>query len=108
MLGGVHDSSDVSFPGGSSSSSANAFAMLVGGGIDFRVTPSFSFGPSIDYVPTFFAGGDGNDRQDNWRFGLHCSYSFGPQTETHTHVNDRYILDGNRYPAPQPTDFVGD
>ena len=70
LVGGVHDRSDVKFPRGSSSSSANAFAMAIGVGIDFPITKWLSVGPSIEYVPTFFSGGNGNDRQDNLRVSL--------------------------------------
>src|SRR5450759_2071776 len=52
LVGGVRDRNEVSFPDGSMRSSANAFAMAVGVGVDFQVTRRFSVGPSFDYVPT--------------------------------------------------------
>ena len=50
LAGGVNDENEVSFPDGSTHSSANAFAMAVGGGVDFQVTRHFSIGPTFDYV----------------------------------------------------------
>lgn len=82
LLGGVHDNNDVSFPGGSSSSSADAFAMSFGVGADFQITNSFSLGPSVDYVPTNFSGGNGNNWQDNWRVNLTAHYYFGGKRPT--------------------------
>ena len=70
LVGGVYDCNGFSFAGTSSSSSANAFAMSFGGGVDFLVTHCFSLGPSFDYVPTNFSGGNGNNWQDNWRVNL--------------------------------------
>ena len=76
-VGGAHDNSDFSFPGGSSSSSADALAASVGVGADFRVTRRFSLGPSFSWDPTFFSGGNGKNRQDNWSIGLNGGYHFG-------------------------------
>jgi Outer membrane protein beta-barrel domain len=77
LLGGVHDINNVSFQGGSSSSSADAFAMSFGVGADFRVTRCLSLGPSFDYVPTNFSGGNGNNWQNNWRANLNARINFG-------------------------------
>src|ERR1017187_3566210 len=63
LVGGVHDRNEVSFPDGSMRSSADAFAMAVGAGVDFQVTRHFSVGPSFDYVPTHFTSPTG----DNWQ-----------------------------------------
>lgn len=66
LVGGAHDYNQVSYPGGSIHSSANAFAMAIGGGVDVKVTPNFSISPSIDYAPTAFSSPAG-DWQNNWR-----------------------------------------
>lgn len=76
LVGGVHDRNEVSFPDGSMRSSANAFAMAVGAGVDFQVTRRFSVGPSFDYVPTHFTSPTGDNWQNNWRVGVVGKISF--------------------------------
>jgi opacity protein-like surface antigen len=76
LVGGVHDRNEVSFPDGSMRSSADAFAMAVGAGVDFQVTRHFSVGPSFDYVPTHFTSPTGNNWQNNWRVGVVGKISF--------------------------------
>ncbi|HEX7470276.1 MAG TPA: outer membrane beta-barrel protein [Verrucomicrobiae bacterium] len=76
LVGGVHDRNEVSFPGGSMRSSADAFAMAVGVGVDVQVTRCFSVGPSFDYVPTHFTSPTGDNWQNNWRVGVVGKISF--------------------------------
>jgi opacity protein-like surface antigen len=76
LVGGVHDRNEVSFPDGSMRSSADAFAMAVGAGVDFQVTRHFSVGPSFDYVPTHFTSPTGDNWQNNWRVGVVGKISF--------------------------------
>ena len=76
LVGGVHDRNEVSFPDGSMRSSADAFALAVGAGVDFQVTRHFSVGPSFDYVPTHFTSPTGDNWQNNWRVGVVGKISF--------------------------------
>jgi outer membrane autotransporter protein len=76
LVGGVHDRNEVSFPDGSMRSSADAFAMAVGAGVDFQVTRRLSVGPSFDYVPTHFTSPTGDNWQNNWRVGVVGKISF--------------------------------
>ena len=76
LAGGVHDCNEVTFPGGSMRSSADAFALAVGVGVDFQVTRHFSIGLSFDYVPTHFESSSGNDWQNNWTAGAAAKFSF--------------------------------
>jgi hypothetical protein len=69
LVGGAHDYNEVSYPGGSTHSSADAFAMAIGGGVDVQVTRNLSIGPSIDYAPTAFPSA-GGDWQNNWRVNV--------------------------------------
>jgi opacity protein-like surface antigen len=75
LAGGVHDRNEVSFPDGSMRSSADAFALAVGVGVDVLVTRHFSVGPSFDYVPTAFSSPSGN-WQNNWRVGVAAKVNF--------------------------------
>lgn len=72
LFGGVRDQIGFDTSRGYSSSSATAFGMSLGGGINFEVTPHLTLTPSVDYFPTFF----GNDRQDNWRIGFGANWRF--------------------------------
>jgi opacity protein-like surface antigen len=76
LVGGVHDRNEVSFPDGSMRSSADAFALAVGVGVDVQVTRHFSVGPSFDYVPTHFTSPTGNNWQNNWRVGVAAKVNF--------------------------------
>ena len=76
LVGGVHDRNEVSFPDGSMRSSADAFALAVGVGVDVQVTRHFSVGPSFDYVPTHFTSSTGNNWQNNWRVGVAAKVNF--------------------------------
>jgi opacity protein-like surface antigen len=76
MVGGVYDENKISSMGDTWRSSANAFALAVGVGVDVRVTRHFSIGPSFDYVPTHFITPNGNNWQNNWRVGLAGKFSF--------------------------------
>jgi opacity protein-like surface antigen len=76
LVGGVHDRNEVSFPDGSMRSSADAFALAVGVGVDVQVTRHFSVGPSFDYVPTHFTSPTGDNWQNNWRVGVVGKISF--------------------------------
>ena len=75
LFGAVWDYAglNASFPG-YENSSATAFGMSIGGGINFDITSHFSITPSIDWFPTFFDGQ--NSRQDNWRIGLGGAWRF--------------------------------
>ena len=52
--------------------SDGAFAMAMGGGVDFRVADRFSLRSSVDYNPVFFGPNDtvANHRQDFVRFSV--------------------------------------
>jgi opacity protein-like surface antigen len=64
LFGGVHDTTKTTFGTMSVSSSANAFAMQLGGGVDVRVTPHVSVRiVQADYLPTHFGG----NWQNNFR-----------------------------------------
>jgi opacity protein-like surface antigen len=76
LAGGVHDENKISSMGDTWRSSANAFALAVGVGVDVQVTRHFSVGPSFDYVPTHFITPNGNNWQNNWRAGLTAKFSF--------------------------------
>jgi opacity protein-like surface antigen len=76
LVGGVHDRNEVAFPDGSMRSSADAFALAVGVGVDFQITRHFSVGPSFDYVPTHFTSPTGDNWQNNWRVGVVGKISF--------------------------------
>ncbi len=75
LVGGVHDENDVSYSGDSVHSSADAFAMAIGAGVDVQVTRHFSIGPWLDYAPTAFSS-PGHDWQNNWRAGVAAKVSF--------------------------------
>ena len=72
FLGGVHDRIGIDASGGYASSSATAFGMSLGLGVNFEVGSHLTLTPSVDYFPTFFGG----DRQDNWRVGLGAGWRF--------------------------------
>jgi opacity protein-like surface antigen len=76
LVGGVHDENKINFMSDTWRSSADAFAMAVGVGVDVRVTRRFSVGPSFDYVPTHFSSSTGNDWQNYWRAGVTVKFSF--------------------------------
>jgi opacity protein-like surface antigen len=76
LVGGAHDENKISFLGDTWGSSADAFALAVGAGVDVQVTRHFSVGPSFDYVPTHFISPNGNNWQNNWRVGLAGKFSF--------------------------------
>lgn len=76
LAGGVHDGNEVSFRGGSTRYSANAFALALGASAEMQVTPRISVGASFDYVPTHFTSPTGKNWQHNWRLGLAGKISF--------------------------------
>ncbi len=76
LAGGVHDGNQVSFRGGSTRFSANAFALAVGASAEIQIAPRFSAGASLDYAPTHFTSPTGNNWQQNWRAGVAGKVSF--------------------------------
>ncbi len=76
LAGGVHDVSEVSFRGGSTRFSANAFALALGASAEVPVAPRASVGVSFDYAPTHFTSPTGNNWQQNWRVGVGGKISF--------------------------------
>lgn len=75
LVGGVYDRNEISFSGGSSHSSANAFAMAVGGGVQVRVTRNLSIGPEFDYAPTAFSSA-ASSWQNNWTASVVFNFRF--------------------------------
>ena len=65
LVGAVHDGNEVTFRGGSTRFSANAFALALGASAEMPVTARVSVGASFDYAPTHFT-----NWQHNWRLGL--------------------------------------
>lgn len=74
LFGGAHLSGGVS----GVSSSDNAFAMTVGGGVDVRLTRRFSLRPAqVDYLLTRFKEGTaGNQNQNNLRVSTGVVFHF--------------------------------
>jgi opacity protein-like surface antigen len=55
----------------------NAFAMTVGGGVDYKISPHFAIRPvQAEYFLTRFSDG-ANDRQNNFRYGAGVVFQFG-------------------------------
>ena len=75
MFGAVWDQAglDTSVRG-YESTSATAFGMSVGLGVNFDVTQHLTITPSVDWFPTFFDAP--KSRQDNWRLGLNLGWRF--------------------------------
>ena len=73
LFGGVHDQSKVSFAGASDRSSANAWAVKVGGGVDFRISQNASIRVEADYLPTHFGG----QWQNNYQLSTGIVIGFG-------------------------------
>ena len=76
LAGAVHDGNEVSFRGGSTRFSANAFALALGASAEMPVTAHVSVGVSLDYAPTHFTSSAGNNWQNNWRAGVGGKMSF--------------------------------
>ena len=76
LAGGVHDENEFRYSGMTHRSSANAFAMTVGGGVDVQVTRQITIGPVFDYTPTAFPASNGHNWQNNWRVGVVGKFSF--------------------------------
>jgi len=74
LFGVVHDTVKFDFGTTTTDSSASAFAMAFGGGMDIRVTPRVSFRVfEADYVPTHFGG----EFQNNFRLSTGLVLRFG-------------------------------
>jgi len=74
LAGGVHAEAEASVGSFSRTASADAFAMAVGAGFDWRFTRHFSWRVvQGDYLPTHL----GSDWQDNFRASTGIVYSFG-------------------------------
>jgi hypothetical protein len=72
FFGGVVATSGIGHPG-----TTNAFAMTVGGGLDFKVSRLISIRPvGAEYFVTKFPDGL-NHRQNNFRFGAGIVFRFG-------------------------------
>jgi opacity protein-like surface antigen len=76
LAGGVHDENEFRYSGMTHRSSANAFALTVGGGVDVQVTRQITIGPVFDYTPTAFPASNGHNWQNNWRVGVVGKFSF--------------------------------
>jgi opacity protein-like surface antigen len=66
LFGGAHAGASIA---GGTSGSQNAFAMAIGGGVDYRINNRFSLRPlEVDYLMTRFPEGTPNNQtQDNLR-----------------------------------------
>src|SRR6266481_7451884 len=74
LFGVVHDTVKFDFGTSTTDSSASAFAMAFGGGVDVRVTPRVSIRVfEADYVPTHFGG----EFQNNFRLSTGLVLRFG-------------------------------
>ena len=74
LVGGVHDTTRTTIGTTSVSSSATAFAMAIGGGVDINLNNHFAFRPiQFDYVPTHFGGA----WQSNYRISTGLVIRFG-------------------------------
>ncbi len=74
LFGGVHDTSRTTIGTTSVSSSASAFAMEFGGGVDVRLNDHIAVRPiAFDYIPTHFGGA----WQSNYRFSTGIVFRLG-------------------------------
>ncbi len=74
LFGGVHDTTKTTIGTTSVSSSATAFAMAFGGGVDVGVSSHIAVRPfQFDYVLTHF----GAPRQNNFRFSSGIVFELG-------------------------------
>lgn len=74
LFGGVHDTSGTTIGTTSVSSSASAFAMEFGGGVDVRLNDHIAVRPiAFDYIPTHFGGA----WQSNYRFSTGIVFRLG-------------------------------
>jgi outer membrane immunogenic protein len=63
LFGGAHEGASLT---GGASGSQNAFAMAIGGGLDYRINSRFSLRPlQVDYLLTRFAEGTPNRQTQN-------------------------------------------
>jgi outer membrane immunogenic protein len=77
LLGGAHASGALTPPSSGQSSSANAFAMVAGGGMDLEMSRHWKVRLiEVDYFLTRFDNGS-NDHQNNLRVSLGVAYRFG-------------------------------
>jgi outer membrane immunogenic protein len=75
LIGGAHASGSL-VEGSGSSTGGGAFASLVGGGVDVRMSPRFSIRAfEAEYLVTTFNNG-GNDHQNNLRIGAGVVFHF--------------------------------
>jgi peptidoglycan-associated lipoprotein len=74
LLGGAHASGSLA---GNIGGSSNAFAMKVGGGVELPLNRTVVLRPAqMEYLLTRFPNG-GNDRQNNFEFGVGVSFRLG-------------------------------
>ena len=74
LFGGVHDTVKFDFGNSTTDSSASAFAMAFGGGVDVRLSPRVSFRVvEADYLGTHFGG----EFQNNFRLSTGLVLRFG-------------------------------
>jgi peptidoglycan-associated lipoprotein len=77
LLGGAHASGALTPSPSGVTSSANSFAMALGGGIDIPLTRRLDLRPlQTDYYLTRFPNGV-NDHQNNFRLGVGMIFYFG-------------------------------
>lgn len=77
LLGGAHASGSLTPTSSGQSGSANAFAMVAGGGMDLEMLRHWKVRLiEVDYFSTRFDNG-GNDHQNNLRVSLGVAYRFG-------------------------------
>ena len=77
LLGGAHSSGALTPSPSGVASSANSFAMALGGGLDIPLTNRFALRPlQADYYLTRFPNGV-NDHQYNFRLGAGMIFHFG-------------------------------
>jgi outer membrane immunogenic protein len=77
LLGGAHASGALTPTSSGQSSSANAFAMVAGGGMDLEMSRHWKVRLiEVDYFLTRFDNGS-NDHQNNLRVSLGVAYRFG-------------------------------
>jgi outer membrane immunogenic protein len=77
LLGGAHASGALTPTSSGQSSSANAFAMVAGGGMDLELSRHWKLRLiEVDYFLTRFDNGS-NDHQNNVRISIGVGYRFG-------------------------------
>lgn len=76
LFGADHASTSTSGTGSTVSVSQNAFAAVLGGGIEWKIARQWAFRPSLDYVITRH-GAPTAATQNDLRFGVGIAYAFG-------------------------------